>query len=24
MANYAGNVANPPLEAPVQAQVWSR
>jgi hypothetical protein len=24
MANHAGNVANPPLEAPFEAQVWSR
>jgi AhpD family alkylhydroperoxidase len=24
MANYAGNVANPPLEAPFQPQAWSR
>jgi alkylhydroperoxidase family enzyme len=24
MENYAGNVANPPLEAPFQAHAWSR
>lgn len=24
LANYAGNVANPPLEAPFQPQAWSR
>lgn len=24
MANYAGNITNPPLEAPFQAQAWKR
>jgi alkylhydroperoxidase family enzyme len=24
MATYAGNISNPPVEAPFQAQVWKR
>jgi hypothetical protein len=24
MATYAGNITNPPLEAPFQAQAWKR